>query len=220
MGKGASRETYGCARVLTQPFVCVRRRLSITDTSLFLTMQFSLSQSPAARLPSLGNPLWPTLAVAHHHQLDVWEFITSLDGVLCDVCFWLGVLVGVCLPLSACHKAIFMIAHAILAVRSACSRQGYRLCCSVQACESQLMEAILCTALWDRKYCWVFCGRKLLFCFMVARVCTGLRFRRQRECGRLSEWLCFHAHKYSNIIWYMVIFGLCKYHVNTCAWLA
>lgn len=179
MGKGASGETYGCALVLPHSFVCVCRRLSITDTSLFLTMQFSLSQSLAAWLPSLSNPLRPTLAVTHHHQLDVWEFITSLDGVLGDVCFWLGVLVGVCLSLFACHKAIFMIAHAILSVRSACSRQGYRLCCSVQACESHLMEAILCTAPWDRKHCWVFCGRKLLLCFMA--VCVW--FRHSLCCG-------------------------------------
>lgn len=144
MGKGASGETYGCARVLPWLFVCVCRRLSITDTSLFLTMQFLLSQSLAARLPSLSNPLRPTLAVTHHHQLDVWEFITPLDGVLGDV-FWPGVLVGVCLSRSACRKAIFMIAHAILSVRSACLSQGDRLCCSVQACECQLMEAILCT---------------------------------------------------------------------------
>jgi len=124
----------------------------------------ALSIPMAARLASLSNPLWPTLAVTHHHQLDVWEFITSLDGVLGDV-FWLGVLVGLCLSQSACHKAIFMIPHAILSVRSACFSQGDRLCFSVQACASQLMEAILCSVLWDRKYCGVFCGRKLLLCF-------------------------------------------------------
>ncbi len=200
MGKGASRETYGCACMLSRPFVCVCRRLSITDTSLFLTMQFSLSQSPAARLPSLGNPLWPPLAVTHHHQLDVREFITSLDGVLCDVCFWLGVLVGVCLSFSACHKVIFMIAHAILSVRSACSRRGYLLCCSVQARKSQLMEAILCIVLWDTKHCGEFCGRKLLFWCVCVCVCVcvsvrvGLRFRRHREFGRLNACIYLHIH--------------------------
>lgn len=179
MGKGASGETYGCALVLPWLFVCVCRRLSITDTSLFLTMQFSLSQSLAARLPTLSNPLRPTLAVTHHHQLDVWEFITPLDGVLGDV-FWLGMLVGVCLSRSACHKAIFMIAHAILSVRSACFSQGDRLCCSVQACESQLMEAILCTVAWDRRHCGVFCGRKLLLCFTCVWFRYSLRCRREK----------------------------------------